>query len=104
MSQKLLVAWMTEVETWITEMAADHASIVTELTAIGTTLASVKAKYDAHTHESPGSTHAASRGSTPDTGAAENSLAASAASAIADTSGSSVPATLTASVPDMDTL
>lgn len=62
-----------------------------ELTAIGTTLASVKAIYDAHTHECPGSTHAASRCSTPDTGAAENSLAASAASAITDTSGSYVP-------------
>lgn len=62
-----------------------------ELGAIGTTLASVKAKYDAHTHECPGSTHAASRCSTPDTGAAENSLAASAASAITDSSGDYVP-------------
>lgn len=61
--------------------------ILTELTAIGTTLASVKAIYDAHTHECPGSSYAASRCSTPDTGAAENSLAASAASAITDTSG-----------------
>jgi hypothetical protein len=63
----------------------------TELIAIGTTLADYKAIYDAHTHESPGSSYTASRSSTPDTGAAENSLAASAASAFTDTSGSSVP-------------
>ena len=52
------------------------------LIAIKADLADVKAKFDAHTHECPGSSHTASRCSTPDTGAAENSLAASAASAI----------------------
>lgn len=51
------------------------------LIAILADLTDIKAIYDAHTHECPGSTHAASRCSTPDTGAAENSLAASAASA-----------------------
>jgi hypothetical protein len=83
--------------TAVNELITDHATIVTELTAIGTTLANIKTIYDAHTHECPGSSYAASRCSTPDTGAAENSLAASEASAITDTSGSSVPATLSAS-------
>jgi len=78
------------------ELRTDHATTITELIAIGTTLANVKSIYDAHTHECPGTSYAASRCSTPDTGAAENALAASAASAITDTSGSSVPATLTA--------
>jgi len=81
------------------ELRADHATMRTEVIAIGTTLANIKTIYDAHTHECPGSSYAASRCSTPDTGAAENSLAASAASAITDTSGSSVPAALTATDP-----
>jgi hypothetical protein len=76
MSQKDLITWMEAVQT--------------ELENIGTTLANYKAIYDAHTHESPGSTHAASRGSTPDTGAAENSLAASEASAFTDSSGAAI--------------
>ena len=62
-------------------------NIITEVTAIGVTLANFKTIYDAHTHECPGSSYAASRCSTPDTGAAENSLAASVASAFTDTSG-----------------
>mgnify|MGYP003629594574 CR=1 FL=1 len=98
-SQKDLQAWIVNVTTAVNELIDDHATSITEVTAIGTSLASVKAIYDAHTHECPGSSFAASRCSTPDTGAAENSLAASAASAITDTSGSSVPATLTASDP-----
>ena len=61
-----------------------------EINDIQTTLANFKTIYDAHTHESPGSTHAASRGSLPDTGAAENSLAASAASAFTDSSGGNI--------------
>ena len=77
------------------ELRADHATFITEQTAIGTTLADYKTIYDAHTHECPGTGFAASRCSTPDTGAAENSLAASAASAFTDTSGSP-PATITA--------
>ena len=80
----------------IDELTDDHATARTEIVAIGTTLASVKAIHDAHTHECPGSSYTASRCSTPDTGAAENSLAASAASAVTDTSGSSVPAAMTA--------
>lgn len=95
----LLVAALVDIaaqKVIIDELILDHATARIELIAIGTTLASVKTKYDAHTHECPGSTHTASRCSTPDTGAAENSLAASAASAVSDTSGSSVPATLTA--------
>jgi hypothetical protein len=79
----------------VNELQADHATARTEIVAIGTALADYKAIYDAHTHECPGSSFAASRCSTPDTGAAENSLAASAASAFTDTSGSSVPAALT---------
>lgn len=86
-----------ELVTLSTELRADHATTRTEQIAIGTTLADVKAIYDAHTHECPGSSFAASRSSTPDTGAAENSLAASAASAITDTSGNP-PATITAPV------
>lgn len=65
-------------------------NIADEINDIQTTLANYKTIYDAHTHESPGSTHAASRGSTPDTGAAENSLAASAASALTDSSGGNI--------------
>lgn len=87
----------------VKELRADHATAKTELEAIGTTLADFKAIYDAHTHECPGSNHAKSRCSTPDTGAAENSLAASVASAFTDTSGSSVPATLTANTDPVGT-
>jgi hypothetical protein len=96
LSQNDLINWMKDVDAAIDELITDHATMRTEVIAIGTTLADVKAIYDAHTHECPGSSFAASRCSTPDTGAAENSLAASAASAITDTSGSSVPAALTA--------
>ena len=95
MNQGDLYAVISNLVDVVNELQADHATMRTEVVAIGTTLASVKAIYDAHTHECPGSSFAASRCSTPDTGAAENSLAASAASAITDTSGSSVPATLT---------
>jgi len=84
-----------ELNTLTDELRTDHATFITEQTAIGTTLADYKAIFDAHTHECPGSSFTASRCSTPDTGAAENSLAASAASAFTDTSGSP-PATITA--------
>jgi len=84
-----------ELVTLTTELRTDHATFITEQTALGTTVADYKAIYDAHTHECPGSSFAASRCSTPDTGAAENSLAASAASAFTDTSGSP-PASITA--------
>ena len=67
-------------------------AVLTDMTAIKTTLANYKTIYDAHTHESPGTTHAASRGSTPDTGAAENSLAASAASAFTNSATSNLVA------------
>ena len=98
-TQEDIQEWIVAATTAINELIDDHASIVTELTAIGTTLADYKAIYDAHTHECPGSSFAASRCSTPDTGAAENSLTASAASAFTDTSGGAVPATLAASDP-----
>ena len=52
------------------------------LIAIKADLADVKAIYDAHTHECPGSGQGACRSSTPDTGAAEGSLTASEASEI----------------------
>lgn len=97
--QEDLQDWIVAVTTAINELIDDHATVKTELEAIGTTLANFKTIYDAHTHECPGSDYAASRCSTPDTGAAENSLTASAASAFTDTSGSSVPETLTASDP-----
>lgn len=95
MGQGDLFKWMTNIQSIVNELQADHATYRTEVVAIGTTLADFKTIYDAHTHECPGSSYAASRCSTPDTGAAENSLAASAASAFTDTSGSSVPAALT---------
>jgi hypothetical protein len=101
MSQKDLISFLNDIEALIEELSADHATLRTEVIAIGTTLADYKSIYDAHTHECPGSSFAASRCSTPDTGAAENSLAASAASAFTDTSGSSVPATLTSSDPSI---
>ena len=56
-------------------------AVLTDLAALRANIVANKALYDAHTHEAPGSSFAASRTSTPDTGAAENSLAASAASA-----------------------
>jgi len=89
-------AFYVEIKALIDEFRTDHATSRTELLAIGTSLADFKAIYDAHTHECPGSSFTASRCSTADTGSAENSLTASAASAFTDTSGSSVPATLTA--------
>lgn len=95
MNQGDLVKLLNNIILVVNELQVDHATYRTEVVAIGTTLADVKAIYDAHTHESPGSSFTVSRGSLPDTGAAENSLAASAASAVTDTSGSSVPATLT---------
>jgi hypothetical protein len=61
-------------------------AVQTDLAALKTTVANYKAIYDAHTHECPGSSFAASRCSTPDTGAAENSLTPSAASAFTDSS------------------
>ena len=64
-----------------TELKRVMTAFLADMTALRATIIANKALYDAHTHESPGTTHAASRGSTPDTGAAENSLAASAASA-----------------------
>ena len=91
---------VNQLATLTAELRADHATNITELIAIGTTLADYKAIYDVHTHECPGSSFAASRCSTPDTGAAENSLTASAASAFTDTSGGSVPATITAPATD----
>ena len=94
-SQGDLHAVLANLRDVVNELQADHATMRTEVVAIGTSLASVKSKYDAHTHEVQGSTATAGRSSTPDTGAAENSLTASAASAVADTSGSSVPAALT---------
>jgi len=104
MSQDALVAFLTEIQTLANELRTDHATMRTEVIAIGTTFADVKSIYDAHTHECPGSTYAASRCSRPDTGAAENSLAPSEASAITDTSGSSVPATLSASALDITSI
>jgi len=95
MNQGDVYALLSNIVDIVNELQADHATARTEIVAIGTSLASVKAIYDAHTHECPGSGATASRSSTPDTGAAENSLAASAASAVTDTSGSSVPPTLT---------
>lgn len=56
-------------------------ALVTNVNAVGAAIDANKALYDAHTHECPGSDHAKSRCSTPDTGEAENSLAASEASA-----------------------
>ena len=76
----------------VNELQADHATMRTEVLAIGTTLASVKAKYDAHVHTADGN---ASRTSLPDAGSPTGSP--SAASVIADTSGSSVPAALSTS-------
>jgi len=75
----------------IDELVDDHATVITELTAIGTTLADFKSIYDAHCHTADGN---ASRTSVPDSGTPTGSP--SAASAFTDTSGSSVPATLTA--------
>ena len=98
--RKLLNSTRTELvglRTLINELRTDHDTMRTEVIAIGTTLADVKSKYEAHTHACPGSTYAASRCSTPDTGAADNGLTASAASTISDTSGSSVPAAISAS-------
>lgn len=73
----------------VNELQADHATLRTEVIAIGTTLADFKAIYDAHTHTADGN---ASRTSLPDTGSPTGSP--NGASAFTDTSGSSVPAAL----------
>jgi len=88
--QRDLYLWMENVNAIVNEIQTDHATMRTEVIAIGTSLASVKAIYDAHVHTADGN---ASRTSIPDAGTATGS--ASAPSVIADTSGSSVPATLT---------
>ena len=85
-----LVKTLNNILLVLNELQTDHTTYRTEVIAIGTSLASVKAIYDAHTHTSDGN---ASRTSLPDTGSPTGSP--SAASAITDTSGSSVPATLT---------
>ena len=77
----------------------DWDDLVDVINALTTAVTELKADmdanndlYDVHTHECPGSSFAASRCSTPDTGAAENSLAASAASTLT--------ADITAATPD----
>ena len=65
-------------------------AVLADLTSVKTTLANMKLIYDAHTHEAQGSSAAAGRTSTPDTGAAENGLAASAASAFTNSSTSNL--------------
>lgn len=85
-----MVKFLNNVLLVVNELQTDHATMRTEVLAIGTSLASVKAIYDAHTHTSDGN---ASRTSKPDTGSPTGSP--SSASAITDTSGSSVPAALT---------
>jgi hypothetical protein len=82
--------WMENVNAIVNELQTDHATMRTEVIAIGTSLASTKAIYDAHTHLADGNANTVSL---PDTSSATGS--AGAASAITDTSGSSVPATLT---------
>ena len=92
-SRALANVLMDQIRNVVTDLEALRA----ELTVIGTTLADYKTIYDAHTHECPGSSFAASRCSVPDTGAAENSLTASAASAFTDTSTSPAVSALVAS-------
>ena len=89
-----LVKVLTNLTNLINELRADHATARTELIAIGTTLASVVAKYDAHTHRLPATPAEDENTSAPDTTAATGSKAPGSASAISDTSGSSVPDTL----------
>lgn len=81
-----------ELVTLTTELRADHATFITEQTAIGTTLADYKAIYDAHTHLADGN---AATVSLPDTSSPTGSPGS--ASAFTDTSGSP-PATITAPV------
>jgi len=90
MNQADLFRWMENVNSVVNELQADHATMRTEVIAIGTTLADVKAIYDAHTHLSDG---LAATVSLPDTDAPTGSPGT--ASAMTDTSGSSVPAALT---------
>lgn len=90
MNQKDLHQCLDNLVSLVNELQTDAATMRTEVVAIGTTLASVKAIYDAHTHTADGN---ASRTSLPDTGTPTGSP--SVASAITDTSGSSVPAALT---------
>lgn len=89
-----LVKVLTNMVNLINELRADHATARTELIAIGTALASVVTKYDAHTHKLPATPAEDENTSAPDTTTATGSKAPGSASAISDTSGSSVPATL----------
>ena len=51
MYQKDLIDLLTNLVTVVNELVDDHATERTEVVAIGTTLADIKAIYDAHTHE-----------------------------------------------------
>lgn len=79
-----------ELNTLTDELRADLATTVSELTAIGTTLANYKSLYDAHTHLADGN---AATVSLPDTSSPTGSPGS--ASAFTDTSGSP-PAALSA--------
>jgi ABC-type transporter Mla subunit MlaD len=91
---------VNQLATLTAELRTDHATAITELTAIGTTLADYKAIYDAHTHKLPATPAEDENTSAPDTTGATGSKAPGAASAFTDTSGSSVPATITATATD----
>lgn len=84
-----LVKYLNNIQLIVNELQADHATMRTEVIAIGTTLADYKAIYDAHTHLSDGN---AATVSLPDTDSPTGSPGT--ASAMTDTSGSSVPAAL----------
>lgn len=94
LNQGDLVKLLNNIILVVNELQADHATRRTEIIAIGASLASVKAKYDAHTHKLPATPIEDENTSAPDTTTATGSKAPGTASAISDTSGSSVPAAL----------
>ncbi len=95
MGQGDLVKLLNNIVLVVNELQTDHATMRTEVIAIGTSLASVKTKYDAHTHKLPATPAEDENTSAPDTTTATGSKAPGGASAVADTSGGSVPAALT---------
>ena len=85
-----------ELNTLTDELRSDHAVFITLTDEIKTDMNANNNIYDVHTHECSNSDATAARCSTPDTGAAENSLTASAASALAADLGSANVSTITA--------
>lgn len=86
-----LVKYLNNMQLILNELQADHATMRTEVVAIGTTLADIKTQFDAHTHTQKDGD--SGQTSIPDDTAGGVATAGT-DRVITDTSGSSVPAAL----------